>query len=236
MARKKQSNVDKWLKRETKHKKTALENASKHFNRKDSLSVNLLEAIYGQESSFGTQRRKRGMAGAAGDFQIEKKTAERMGLNASMENDQRFDIDDSSAAAAKYLKTLDDSFSKETSLARNLKITPVKNSKERMKFTLAAYNAGEGRIAKAQKLTKKAGKDPSKWEDVKEHLKEAGASASKVEEVQDYVDDVLANSKEFAKKSKADKRAKNKRPKKIKDSPKGGHWITKDGRHILIQD
>ena len=53
MARKKQSNVDKWLKRETKHKRTALENASKHFDSKDSLSVNLLEAIYGQE---GRQR------------------------------------------------------------------------------------------------------------------------------------------------------------------------------------
>lgn len=69
------SNVDKWLKKETQYKRKALENASRHFSRNDILNVNLLEAIYGQESSFGTKRRKRGLIGAAGDFQIENETA-----------------------------------------------------------------------------------------------------------------------------------------------------------------
>ena len=104
---KKISNVDKWIKKETDHKKKALENASKHFDKDDSLSVNHLQAIYGKESSYGTQKRKRGMNGAAGDFMLEKKTAIRMGLTVTKENDQRFDVDDASAASAKYLKTLD---------------------------------------------------------------------------------------------------------------------------------
>ncbi len=106
------------------HTRKALENASRHFDKNDSLTVNHLQAIYGQESSYGRLRRKRGINGAAGDFQIELITAKRMGLTTGKENDQRFDIDDSSAAAAKYLKNLDESFSKETILAQSLKTLP----------------------------------------------------------------------------------------------------------------
>ena len=68
--------VDEWLEKETLHKKIALENASRYFDSKDLLTVNILEAIYGQESSFGSDRRTRGIAGAAGDFQLERETAE----------------------------------------------------------------------------------------------------------------------------------------------------------------
>jgi hypothetical protein len=113
---KKPSNVGAWIKSETLHKREALENASRHFDSKDSLTVNTLEAIYGQESSFGKNRRSRGISGAAGDFQIEKNTAKEMGLTVSNKNDERFDIDNSSAAAAKYLKTQDANFSKKTTL------------------------------------------------------------------------------------------------------------------------
>jgi len=232
---KKQTNVDIWLGRETKHKRKALENASKHFDKSDSLTIHLLEAIYGQESSFGVKRRTRGIKGAAGDFQIEKITAERLGLTAEKKNDQRFDVDDSSAAAAKYLKNLDDTFSKKTTLTVKIKTIPVKNKRERIKFVIASYNAGEGRIAKAQNEALKNGKSAQKWKDVAEHLGKAGASKKKVEEVLEYVENVLEYTSEFSKKSKANKKAKNSRPSKINGSPKGGHWTTKDGRHILIR-
>ena len=85
------SNVDRWLKKETAHKRAALENASRHFDNDDSLTVNVLEGIYGQESSFGTLRRTRNMSGAAGDFQLEKKNAIRLGLTVSKENGQSND-------------------------------------------------------------------------------------------------------------------------------------------------
>lgn len=233
---KKVSNVDKWNKRETSHQRKALENASKHFDEQDSLTVNHLQAIYGKESSYGSQRRKRAMEGAAGDFMLEKATAIRMGLNVTKENDQRFDIDDASAASAKYLKTLDSLFKEKKYLGNGIKSTPIFEKKERLKFAIAAFNAGEGRIAKAQEITKKNGGDPAVWNEVKEYLSKAGANSKKVKEITDYVDTVLEYSNEFAKKSKADKKSKFKKPDKMKNSPKGGHWITKDGYHILIRD
>ncbi|MCB0406637.1 MAG: transglycosylase SLT domain-containing protein [Bdellovibrionales bacterium] len=234
--RKSSSKVDQWLKRESVHQRKALENASRHFDKNDALTVHHLEAIYGQESSFGLLRRKRGMKGAAGDFQLERTTATRMGLSANKENDQRFDIDDASAASAKYLKTLDDIFSKKKKLGQGIQSIPIKNKSERIKFVIAAFNGGEGRIALAQRLAQKDGKAPDSWSVVSEYLRKAGASAAKVNEIKNYVEDVTKNSDEFSHKSKADSSVKNKKPKKESLSPKGGHWITKSGRHILIGD
>lgn len=41
----------------------------------------------------------------------------------------------------------------------------IEDPKERMKFTLASYNAGIGHVYDAQKLAEKYGKDPNKWDD-----------------------------------------------------------------------
>lgn len=207
-----------------------------HFDKNDKLTVSVLEALYGQESSFGQSRRKRYINGAAGDFQLEKKTAKRMGLTVSSKNDLRFDIDDSSAAAAKYLKTLDSNFSKLTVLSKNLKTNPISNASERVKFVIADYNAGEGRIARAQKVTKESGGDPNSWDEVKEKLEASGASAKKANEIREYVEKVSAYEKEFSKKSKANKQVKHRKSQKIKKAPKGGHWVTIGGRHIFIED
>ena len=106
MVKERTSDVDVWLARETPRIRKALENASSYFDGNDQLTVNTLEAVYGQESSFGTLLRTRGSTGAAGHFHFEKATAERYGLQVSKENDQRFDIDRASSAAARYLKDL----------------------------------------------------------------------------------------------------------------------------------
>lgn len=233
---KRRSSIEDWLAKETPTQKSALENASRHFDDGDSLTVNTLEAIYGQESSFGKNRRTRGIAGAAGDFQLERTSAKRMGLTTGNTNDQRFDIDDASAAAAKYIKTLDDSFGKSTRLSKGLKTTAIQEPRERKKFAIASYNAGEGRIAKAQQKAKASGKDPCKWDDEKQYLKAAGATVEKTKEIQDYVEKVLKYEEEFAKKSKSDKSAKMGKAKQIKKLPEGGHWITLHGKHIFVED
>jgi membrane-bound lytic murein transglycosylase MltF len=109
-----------------------------------------------------------------------------MGLTVSEKNDERFDVDKASAASAKYLKIQDRTFSKKTILSKNLSTSPVKDSVERKKFAVAAFNAGEGRIAKAQQLAQEEGKNPALWNDVKEYLESAGATADKSKEIQEY--------------------------------------------------
>ncbi len=128
----KKSNVDIWIKQETEHKQNALENASKHFDNKDALSVNTLEAVYGQESSFGAKKQlgRRNSDGPAGHFQFTKTTAKRMGLKVTKNNDERFDMDKSSYHAAKYLKTLDNFFRKDTKLTTSIKTTKIIKSKK----------------------------------------------------------------------------------------------------------
>ncbi len=127
-------------------------------------------------------------------------------------------------------------FKKKTTLTDDTETTPVKDPDERKKFDIAAYNAGDARIAKAQELAREAGDDPTKWDDVKKHLEDAGATNDKANEIRQYVDKVSSYEKEFREKSKADADAKFKKGKPIEHYPSGGHWVTIDGRHILIKD
>jgi membrane-bound lytic murein transglycosylase MltF len=235
MSNKAQSNVDSWLSRVENHQRSALENASRYFDDNDAFTVNSLEAIYGQESSFGTKLGRRGSQGAAGYFQIEAATAIRYGANISSQNDPRFDIDTSSVIAARYITSLNNIFSSKTPLTENLSSIPVSSPNQRKLFVIAAYNAGEGSIAKAQLAAQKDGKNPQKWDDVKQYLVKCGITEQKAEEITDYVEKITEYEKEFSKKSPSDKNAKNKDPLKPQGlENKDGHWITKDGHRIII--
>lgn len=233
---KQKSNVTTWLKREDNHKLKAIENASRYFDKNDELTVNMLEAVYGQESSFGTMQGKRGTSGAAGHFQLKKATAEKYNLVVSKDNDQRFDIDYASSAIARYLKDLDNMFVKPLILLKELPTISVESASERKKFVLGADNGGEGRIARAQHLAEQAGKDPQAWDDVKEFLEEAGATKNKAKEICDYVDNVLAYEDEFSAISPADKDMKNKDGIKPGTRCTDGHWVTIDDHHVFICD
>ncbi len=156
-ANKQKPNVTTWLEREDNHKLKALENASKYFDEEDDLTVNTLEAMYGQESSFGAMQGERGTSGAAGHFQLKKATAERYNLVVSKDNDQRFDIDYASSAIARYLKDLNGMFNKATILSKKVTTIPVLSTSERRKFVLCADNGGEGRIARVNQLVERAG-------------------------------------------------------------------------------
>jgi len=236
MTKNKPSNVDMWLERETDHIRKALESASRDFDSNDHLTVNTLEAIYGQESSFGNDMRTRGADVAAGHFHLQIPTAKRYDLNVSIKNDQRFDIDYASSAAARYLKDLDNMFSRKTNLGKGLETIPIKSVSERKKFTLGAYNIGEGRITDAQHLAEKAGRDPQVWTDVKMFLEAAGASKIKANETRQYVEKVPLYESEFAAKSLADKNLKQKKPRKERYRCTEGHWVTIDDRHVFICD
>ncbi len=234
MPSKQKPNVDVWLERETLRVRRALESASRHFDSDDNLTVNTLEAVYGRESSFGTLIGTRGSPEAAGHFQFEPPTARRYGLNVSRENDQRFDIDRVSSAAARYLKDLYKMFGQNTDLPGGRRTTAVKNLSERKKFFVGAFNAGEGRIAGAQRLAEQAGKNPRLWSDVREFIAEAGTTPAKERETKEYVEDILRYEAEFAIKSPADKNKKQKKPGKQQAWCTEGRWRTIDDRPVFI--
>lgn len=176
----------------------------------------------------------RGSTKPAGHFQQKKDSAIEHKLKVTSNNDERFDIDQASIGAAKQLKNLDNLFSTKANLGSNLYTIPVSNSDERKTFVIAAYNIGQGRIAKAQNLAQKDGKDPTKWDYVSQYLVKAGATEFQVKEVMDYVEIVPKYEKEFVAKSNANKALKHKDLTKEAIQPEDGHWITKDERRILI--
>jgi membrane-bound lytic murein transglycosylase MltF len=227
-----------WLARETEHKRKALENASRHFDDSDVLDAHTLEAIYSRESNFGHQMGEngRGSDGPAGHFQFDKLTAKDYGLEVTKENDERFDIDLASDAAARYLKKIDGWFSRQTELAGGARITsPIEDKNERKKFVLAAYNAGPGRIALTQMKTKEAGQNPTIWKIAFSFLSAANAEADKIKELTDYIPDILSFESWFSVHSEANKDKKDRKPKKQRDCAQG-HWVTIDDRPVYICD
>ena len=236
MAEKQPSNVDQWLKRETPRTRKALESASRYFDANDTLTVNTLEAVYAQESSFGTMLGERGSTDAAGHFHFKPHTAREYGLHVSKENDQRFDIDYAASAAARYLKDINSLFSKTPTMSKPSTPIAVKDSRERYKFVLGAYNGGPTRVAEAQHRAEKAGKNPQLWTDVEEFLESGNTKKSTADRMRQYVEKVPLHEAEFAIKSPADKKTKSKEPRKGKYRCANGHWRTIDDRPVFICD
>lgn len=230
------SNVDQWLGRETPQTRKALANASRYFDGNDSLTVNTLEAVYAQESSFGTMLGERGSADAAGHFHFKPNTAREYGLRVSKENDQRFNIDYASSAAARYFKDIDNLFSKTPTMSKPSTPIAVKNARERYKFVLGAYNGGPTRVAEAQHRAEKAGKNPQLWIDVEQFLESENTKKSTADQTRQYVEKVPLHEAEFAIKSPADKKAKSKEPRKGEYRCTNGHWRTIDDRPVFICD
>lgn len=69
-----------------------------------------------------------------------------------------------------YLRRLHDLFSKESNLGFNLRTSPVNSASDLEKVAVAAFNAGEGNVARAQRIAKSLGKDPGSYNAIEPHL------------------------------------------------------------------
>jgi membrane-bound lytic murein transglycosylase MltF len=107
----------------------------------------LVMAVAYQESKLNN--RKRSSAGAVGIMQVRPATAAdrniAVGDVSKLENNIH--------AGVKYLAFLRDHYYSEADVAE----------RDRVRFTLAAYNAGPGKIRKARALAARIGLDPNKW-------------------------------------------------------------------------
>ena len=106
----------------------------------------LLAAVIYQESHFRISVRSR--KGAIGLMQVMPVTAERLGVENLL--DPAVNIN----TGTRYLRKISYLFS------------DIEDPMERIKMTLAAYNAGEGRIMKCRAFARERGYDGNNWNDI----------------------------------------------------------------------
>lgn len=106
----------------------------------------LIASVVYQESNFNPKVES--WAGAIGLMQIMPETGNYFGVENLWDPAQNIKV------GIRFLKFLDKQWAK-----------TVTDSLERTKFVLASYNVGLSHVIDAQKLTRKYGKDPTKWED-----------------------------------------------------------------------
>lgn len=112
----------------------------------------MLAAVAYKESKFNPDVVS--WAGACGLMQLMPSTA----LSLNLTTDEIFIPEKNLAASVDYFISLDKMFS------------GIENPEERVKFVLAAYNAGPGHVFDARALATKYGKDPNIWSHVREYL------------------------------------------------------------------
>ena len=114
-------------------------------SRKINWDWRLLASLIYQESKFNPYVRSE--SGAYGLMQFMPNTAQYMGIEHESNPSTQLIM------GVRYLKMLEKSM-------EDIKIP----EEERLKFVLAAYNAGYGHIIDARNLARKFGKDPNKWD------------------------------------------------------------------------
>lgn len=105
----------------------------------------LLASLIYQESRFNPSVRSR--SGAYGLMQVLPSTGRHFGFDVTRS------VESNIQAGVTYIRYLDNIFARK-----------IPDTDERLKFILAAYNAGQGHVIDAMKLAGKNGFDPQKWD------------------------------------------------------------------------
>jgi hypothetical protein len=128
----------------------------------------LAQSVVSAESSFNINAVSKDGHASKGLFQLLDTTGKdlmsRMDIRAAKYDP--FDPDLNINLGTSYLKYLHTIFQKSTDLPNNLQTRAAAGPESLEKFAVAAFNAGEGRVASAQERSEKGGKDPSFYEQV----------------------------------------------------------------------
>lgn len=167
----------------SKQDKVAMRELVEDAGHKLGIDPALSLAVAKAESSFNPRAVSSDGHASKGLFQLLDSTG--LGLHNKLEMRGRYDPFNPTMNAqlgVNYLRYLHDIFSKETPLPNSLSTAPAANSTSLEKLAVAAFNAGEGRVAGAQARSKSMGKNPGEYHDVEQYLPES---------TQDYVQRVL---------------------------------------------
>ena len=128
-------------------------------------------AVARAESNFNPKAVSRDGHSSKGLFQLldatGKEMMDRMGVQGSY---QPFNAEQNTHLGMGYLRRLHNLFSDEKILIGSLRTQPASSAADLEKLAVAAFNAGEGNVARAQAKAKALGKDPGDYNAVKPHL------------------------------------------------------------------
>ena len=160
------SRMEPWLRTQEKR---ALAGDIERASRAVGVDPALALAVAVAESSLDpTAQASDGLS--SGTFQVRPSTAEDVRGRIRGGEVPRPPGGDDVALGVAYLRHLDDLFSTARELAPGLQTTAISDPVERQRFAVAAFNAGQGRVAGAQQRAAALGGDPRRFEDVRAHL------------------------------------------------------------------
>jgi soluble lytic murein transglycosylase-like protein len=107
---------------------------------------------------------------SVGTFQVLHSTKAEMRRKIAAGTVDRPPGPDDVALGVGYLRYLHDLFGRTAKLGRGLETVAIDDAHQRRLFAVAAFNAGEGRVARAQARAASAGLDPTRFDDVRPFL------------------------------------------------------------------
>jgi soluble lytic murein transglycosylase-like protein len=107
---------------------------------------------------------------SVGTFQVTHYTKAEMKRKIAQGIVERPPGTDDVALGVGYLRYLHDLFDRDAPLTRDLRTVRVEDADERRRFAVAAFNAGEGRVAQAQARVAAAGGDPTDYGEIRPFL------------------------------------------------------------------
>jgi soluble lytic murein transglycosylase-like protein len=151
------------------HAKHALAASIRHAATHAGVEPALSVAVARAESSLNPAARSPD-GRSVGTFQVLASTQAEMRRKIAAGVVARPPGSDDVALGVGYLRYLHDLFGRDAQLGHGLRTVAVADSAERRQFAVAAYNAGEGSVARAQARTAAAGGDPTRFADVRSYL------------------------------------------------------------------
>ncbi|MEW6268229.1 MAG: transglycosylase SLT domain-containing protein, partial [Thermodesulfobacteriota bacterium] len=160
--------TDAWLRTERQRSLAGtITRAARHAGVDPALSL----AVAVAESSLDpTARSADGLS--TGTFQVTTATAADIRRRFASGRLERPPGADDVALGVAHLRYLDGLFADGTALGGALRTVAVDDPDERTRFALAAYNAGEGRVASAQRSAAALRRDPTRWDGIRAFLPE----------------------------------------------------------------
>ncbi len=147
-------------------------------------------AVIGAESSFNPKAVSSDGHFSKGLFQLLDNTGkELLADSGSTQEYDPFNPQQNVELGLRYLRRLHDSFGQETELSNGMRTFPAANFSSLEKLAVAAFNAGEGRVASAQLRATSIGADPGDYDQMSAYLPKS---------TQEYVQKVMQFKTDFS--------------------------------------